>query len=95
MSALFNGVGVTKDEPGAAKIFHLAAARRNPIAQNRLAHMYLMGRGVPKDIVHATLWHGFAKAAGLKDEKLEAALGTLTNEQLDEVNRLARREAEF
>jgi len=92
---LFNGIGVAKDEPEAARIFKLAAARRNPIAQNRLAHLYLIGRGVPKDIVRATLWNGFAKAAGLKDEKLEAAIGTLTKEQNDEVNKLARQEAEF
>jgi TPR repeat protein len=92
---LFNGVGVEKDEPGAARIFRLAAARRNPIAQNRLAHMYLMGRGVPKDIVRAALWSGFAKAAGLKDEKLDADIGTLTQPQLDEVQKLARQEAEF
>jgi TPR repeat protein len=92
---LFNGVGVIKDEPGAAKIFKLAAARRNPIAQNRLAHLYLMGRGVPKDLVRAALWSGFAKAAGLKDDKIDAEIGPLTPEQLDEVNKLARQEAEF
>lgn len=92
---LFNGVGVTKDEAGAAKIFRLAASRRNPIAQNRLAHLYLTGRGVPKDIVRAALWNGLAKAAGLKDEKLDAATANLTREQADEVNQLARKEAEF
>ncbi len=92
---LFNGVGVAKDEAEAARIFRLAAARRNPIAQNRLAHLYLSGRGVPKDIVRAMLWNGFAKAAGLKDDKLDAAIGSLTKEQSDEVNKLARQEAEF
>jgi TPR repeat protein len=92
---LFNGIGVTRDEAEAARIFKLAAARRNPIAQNRLAHLYLIGRGVPKDLVRAMLWHGFAKASGLKDERLEAAIGTLTKEQNDEVNKLARQEAEF
>ncbi|MDE3176308.1 MAG: sel1 repeat family protein [Pseudomonadota bacterium] len=92
---LFNGVGVDKDEQAAAKIFELAAARRNPIAQNRLAHLYLSGRGVAKDIVRAALWNGLANAAGLKDEKLDKAIGTLTPEQVDEVRKLARRQAEF
>ena len=45
---LFNGVGVDRDENEAAKIFHKAAARHNPIAQNRLAHLYIAGRGVPR-----------------------------------------------
>jgi TPR repeat protein len=92
---LFNGVGVVKDEAGAAKIFRLAAGRRNPIAQNRLAHLYVTGRGVPKDIVRAALWGGLAKAAGLKDDKLDKEIGKLTPEQVGQVNELARRQAEF
>ena len=92
---LFNGVGVTKDESGAARLFLLAASRRNPIAQNRLAHLYITGRGVPKDVVRAALWNGLAKAAGLMDDKLEAAIGTLTEEQLDQVKALAKQQGEF
>ena len=41
-----------------------AAGRHNPIAENRLAHLYLGGRGVPKDLVLAEVWNGLAKAAG-------------------------------
>jgi len=93
---LFNGVGVMKDEKGAAKIFRLAAARRNPIAQNRLAHLYITGRGVPKDVVRAALWNGLAKAGGLKDDApLDKAIGKLTPAQVQQVNELARQEAEF
>ncbi len=92
---LFNGVGVEKDEAGAANIFRLAAARRNPIAQNRLAHLYLSGRGVPKDVVRAALWSGLARSAGLKDDKLDQAIGQLTQEQVNQVNELARQQAEF
>ena len=92
---LFNGVGVMKDETGAAKIFRLAAARRNPIAQNRLAHLYITGRGVPKDVVRAALWSSLARAAGLKDEKLDAAIGKLTPAQVEQVTELARQQAEF
>jgi TPR repeat protein len=92
---LFNGVGVAKDEAGAARLFLLAASRRNPIAQNRLAHLYMTGRGVARDVVRAALWNGLAKAAGLTDDKLDVAIGTLTPEQLDQVKELARREGEF
>ena len=92
---LFNGVGVAKDEAGAARLFLLAASRRNPIAQNRLAHLYMTGRGVAKDVVRAALWNGLAKAAGLADDKLDAAIGVLTPEQLEQVKDLARRQGEF
>ena len=45
----FNGVGVDRDETEAAKISReRAAAHANPIAQNRLAHLYVGGRGVPR-----------------------------------------------
>jgi TPR repeat protein len=44
------------NEAAAAEIFRLAAARRNPIARNRLSRLYAAGRGVPKDFVRAALW---------------------------------------
>ena len=44
---LFNGVGVEKNEAAAAKIFLRAAARNNPIAQNRLAHLYVTVAACP------------------------------------------------
>ena len=92
---LFNGVGVDRNETEAAKIFQKAAAHDNPIAQNRLAHLYVGGRGVPKDLVHAALWHSFAKAAGLTDPELDAATAHLTPEQMTELRALAQRQAEF
>jgi TPR repeat protein len=92
---LFNGIGVERDEEGAAKIFKLAAARKNPIAQNRLAHLYLIGRGVPKDILQVALWHSFAKAAGIEDAELDAAIAHLTPEEAKQVRELERRQMEF
>ena len=92
---LFNGVGVTRDEAAAARIFLLAAARRNPIAANRLAHLYVSGRGVPKDLVLAALWNGMAKAAGLDDEKLDKAIGQLSPDDQAKVNKLTQLELEF
>jgi hypothetical protein len=92
---LFNGIGVERDETGAAKIFKLAAARKNPIAQNRLAHLYLIGRGVPQDIVQVALWHSFAKAAGIEDAELDAAIAHLTPDQAKQVRELERKQMEF
>jgi TPR repeat protein len=92
---LFNGVGVDRNESGAAKIFQKAAAHDNPIAQNRLAHLYLGGRGVPRDLVQAALWNSFSKAAGLVDSELDAATANLTAEQITRVRTLAQRQAQF
>ena len=65
--------GVKKDEAGAAKILLAAAARGNPIAQNRVAHLYVSGEALPKDMAKAAAWNSFAKAAGLKDDELDVA----------------------
>ncbi len=92
---LFNGVGVEKNEAAAAKLFLIAAARNNPIAQNRLAHLYVSGRGVPRDLVEAATWHRFAKAAGLEDAELDAATAHLTPAENERVNQLVRRQAAF
>jgi hypothetical protein len=92
---LFNGVGVEKNEAAAAKIFLSAAAHNNPIAQNRLAHLYVTGRGVPRDLVEAATWNRFAKAAGVEDPELDAATANLTPEENARVNQLVRRQAEF
>ena len=45
---LFNGIGVPKDETAAGKLFLKAAARDNPVAQNRVARILAVGRGLPK-----------------------------------------------
>jgi TPR repeat protein len=92
---LFNGVGVAKDEAGAAKLLLRAAAHNNPIAENRLAHLYVSGRGVPKDLVEAATWNRFAKAAGIDDPDLDAATASLTPEQSKRVDELVRRQAAF
>ncbi|MGD1038179.1 MAG: tetratricopeptide repeat protein, partial [Roseiarcus sp.] len=92
---LFNGVGVEKNEAAAAKIFLRAAAHNNPIAQNRLAHLYVSGRGVPRDLVEAATWNRFAKAAGIEDAELDAATANLTPAENERVNQLVRRQAAF
>ena len=68
---LFNGEGVKKDEVEAAKILLTAASRGNPIAQNRVAHLYARGEALPRDMAKAAAWNSFAKAAGLKDDGLD------------------------
>jgi TPR repeat protein len=89
--ALFNGDGVAKDETAAGKYFMKAAARENPIAENRLARMLAVGRGVRRDIVEAMKWHILARAAGQRDEFLEAELAKLTPQQRVAVDEAVRK----
>ena len=76
--AQFNGDGLQKDERAAARHFRFAAARGNAIAQNRLARLYLTGRGVPRNLVEAAAWHLAAKSQGLPDATLEDGLRDLS-----------------
>ncbi len=91
----FNGDGIMANEAEGAKYLRRAAGRHNPIAENRLARLYLGGRGVPKDIVLAEVWNGLAKAAGLGDASLEAAIGTLSPADDHKAAELIRAYAEF
>jgi TPR repeat protein len=74
---LFNAEGAAKDEAGAAKYFLRAAGSNNAVAMNRLARMYVAGRGVDKNMVEAMKWHILARAAGLNDDWLDAQLSRL------------------
>ncbi len=92
---LFNGVGVTRDEAGAAKLF----TRPPPITtrSRRIASPIstLTGRGVPKDLVRAALWHSFAKAAGIADAELDKATAHLSDAELTELRGLVHQQQEF
>lgn len=87
---LFNGApGVKADETGAARYFWRAAAKGNAIAQNRLARLYVAGRGVGKNPVEAAAWHLAAAGQGLADAWLDQALKDLPNDQRARAERLA------
>ncbi len=75
---LFNGDGTSKDEAAAARLFMKAAKTGNPIAANRLARLYVTGRGVERNLNQAMQWHLFARNAGLKDDWLDGQLTNLT-----------------
>jgi len=92
---LFNGVGVPKDEPGAVQILKIAAARGNPIAQNRLAHLYVAGRVVERDLARAAAWNAFAKARGLTDEGLDAETANLTADERNRFTQIVRERMGF
>ena len=77
----------------AARHFRHAAALGNAIAQNRLARLYAVGRGVPQNLVEAAAWHLLAAAQGLTDGWLDQALRNLSAEDRARAERLAEERA--
>ena len=69
--AQFNGDGTAKDEAAAARVFLKAAHLGSPIAQNRLARIFMAGRGMPADPTEAVKWHLVAKVGGNSDPDLD------------------------
>jgi TPR repeat protein len=78
--ALFNGIGVEKNEALAASVLKRAALKGNHVAQNRLANVLAVGRGLPADAVEAIKWHIIAKAGGVSDIPLDTFVAQQTNE---------------
>jgi uncharacterized protein len=70
--ALFNGTAVAKNEQLGAILLAKAARKGNPVAQNRLANILAVGRGVQANPVQAIKWHIVAKAGGVSDIPLDA-----------------------
>ncbi|MBV1706055.1 MAG: sel1 repeat family protein [Hyphomicrobiales bacterium] len=79
--AEFKGSGVAKNEPGAARWLLKAANLGNPIAQDRIARLYAVGRALPLDRVAALKWYTLAKAAGEYDDWLAQNLGSTTPQE--------------
>jgi TPR repeat protein len=90
---LFLGDGVTKDEARAGRYFLHAARRGNAIAQNRIARLYLAGRGMPKNLVEAAAWNLAAAAQGRPDEVLDQGTAGLNPEERKRAEALAAERA--
>ena len=88
--ALFNGSGVNKDEAQAATLFRKAAARGSLIAQNRLARILTVGRGLPANPTEAIKWHLIAKAGGNGDPYLDQFTAQQPPATRAEAEKLAR-----
>ena len=76
--ALFNGVGVEKDEAAAAAAHAQGGATRQRDRAERLARILAAGRGANADAVEAAKWHTIAKARGLSDSWLDEFMIKLT-----------------
>ena len=86
---MYNGTGVTKDEVRATALFRRAALRGSPIAQNRLARIFTIGRGAAASPVEAIKWHLISKAGGNSDPYLDKYAA----DQPDEVREAAQKAA--
>jgi hypothetical protein len=78
---VFKGRGVQKDEAIGAAWLKRAAEHGNPVAQNRLAHLYANGRGIDINPFEAAKWHLIARHGGKSDTWLDGHLETLSEEE--------------
>ncbi len=68
------------------------AEQGNAQAQHQLGYMYLRGRGVARDDIHAHMWWSLAASQGNKASTLARKLvaGRMSPEQIAEAEKLAR-----
>ena len=88
--ALYNGTGTPKTEAAAIELLRRAAKQNSPIAQNRLAHVLIAGRGTPIDIIEGFKWHLIAKSAGNGDAQLDERFAQLSDQDRTKVEDLVR-----
>jgi TPR repeat protein len=89
--AQFNGDGTPKDEAAAGRLFLKAAYLNNPVAQNRVARIFMAGRGLPADPIEALKWHMISKAAGASDPDLDVFTAKQTPDVRDAADKAAKK----
>ena len=87
---VFRGDGVQKDEKIGAQWLTVAAQRGNAVAQNRLARLYMAGKGVPLNAVEAAKWHLLARGGGKADPELDQMLDKLAPADRDKAEEQAK-----
>jgi uncharacterized protein len=89
--AQFNGTETKKDEASAAQLLLKAARQSNAVAQNRIARMYMAGRGVPVNATEAIKWHIIAKAGGRGDPEIDQFAAKAKPEERDAADKAAKK----
>jgi len=89
--ALYNGDGIAKNPQVAYTLFHQAALKNNPIAQDRLAHILASGIGAPADGVAAAKWWLISKARGETDLVLDDFVSKLAPDRRAEAEKQANK----
>ena len=81
-----------RTNPAAVALLRKAARQNSPIAQNRLAHVLLSGKGTPMDKIEGLKWHLVAKGVGKGDPVLdEAVFGPLVQRTAPKPQAAARK----
>jgi TPR repeat protein len=88
----YNGHGVPKNYPEAAKWFRVAADQGFAPAQNNLGSLFVMGQGVPRDNVLAHMWWDLSATQGNQEAKENRDLveRDMSPAQIVEAQKLAR-----
>ena len=89
--AQYNGSETPKDETAAAQLLLKAARQNNAVAQNRMARIYMAGRGLPASPVEAIKWHMIAKAGGRGDPELDQFAAKQKPEDRDAADKAAKK----
>lgn len=89
--AQFNGSHTAKNEAAAAALMLKAARLGNPVAQNRVARIYMAGRGMAISPVEAIKWHTIAKAGGRGDPELDQFASRQKKEDRETAEKAAQR----
>jgi uncharacterized protein len=86
------GQGITQDYVKAIRLYRLAAAQGDAVAQLNLGLMYLKGHGVTQDYVRSHMWFNLSAAAGLEPgvRMLDLASRLMTRQQIAEAQMLAK-----
>ncbi len=89
--AQYNGTETPKDEAAAAQLLLKAARQNNAVAQNRMARIYMAGRGLPANPVEAIKWHTIAKAGGRGDPEVDQFAAKQKPEDRDAADKAAKK----
>lgn len=86
----YEGRGVARDHPEAAKWYRKAAEQGNAEAQYNIGQMYNFGHGVPHDLMRAYMYFSLAAAVEEPDATVEKrkVADILTAQQIAEAGRL-------
>ena len=87
---LYLGQGVDKNLKEAVGWYERAANAGNPVAQNRYAKLLAAGEGVDIDLKQAAMWRALARRQGLTDPLLDKLLATISQDDLNSAEELAR-----
>jgi uncharacterized protein len=89
---LIDGIEFPRDQQAGFVWMLRAASAGNVAAQNKVAHLYILGIGTRQDVVEAAKWYVLSRRAGREDKSLEDAYQGLTEKQQKSVIEAANKQ---